>query len=149
MAKEKLYGTWKQANGIEIDEVILLGDAYAYKVYADGKHVVTLYANTPEEAEEIRTSLNAGEDVKDWEDGNGNKVGVLIDQRTGDGLRKTLKALEEAGACYNEYLGLGKDGTLWVDKVNDVYYEYVTDDLDLTVDDLTDEDLKNVVVGEY
>ena len=149
MATKKLCRIWKQINGIEIDEVILLGDAHAYEVYVDGNHVVTIYAETPEEIDDIATHLNEGHDVRDLDDGYGNNVGTLIAQRTGNGLRETLKRLEEAGTYYNEHLGLCKDGTLWVDKANDVYYEYVTDDLDLSVDDLTDEDLKNVVVGEY
>ena len=138
---------WGQKNGIEIDEVRVDRDRHAFTIYVDGNHIVTVYADTPEQADDMRASLDDGEDVRDWEDGNGNCVGTLIAERTGDGLRKTLRRIEDAGTYYNEHLGLCKDGTLWVDKANDVYYEYVTDDLDLSVDDLTDEDLKNVVVG--
>lgn len=153
MATNKLYRTWQQANGIEIEEVDYDYDAYAFEVSVNGNHLVTIYADSPE-TEAIRASLDAGEDVRDWEDGNGNNVGKLIEQRSGDGLRRTLKGLEEEGGRYDESLTISKNSNLWVDKVivwfdtvNDVYYEYETDDLDLNVDDLTDEDLKDVVIG--
>lgn len=64
-------------------------------------------------------------------------------------LRKTLRMLEDAGTCYNGEIYPGKDGTIWVDKVNGIFYGYRTDNLDLSVDDLMDEDLKYIVVGEY
>ena len=139
--------TWKQENGIEIDEVEFDGDWVAFEIAYDGRHVVTIYVDSPEQTEDIRASLDAGEDVRDWEDGNGNCVGELIAKRTGDGLRETLRRIEYAGTCYNAKLDSGADGTLWVDKVYDIYYEYVTDDLGLLVDDLTDEDLKDVIIG--
>ena len=136
---------WEQKNGIEIHEVEFDGDRHAFEVCVDGNHVVTIYADTPEDTEGMRASLDAGEDVRDWEDGNGNCVGTLITQRT-TGLRDTLRELEDSGHCYNERLHPGKDGTIWVDKVNDIYYEYETDDMDNSVDNLTDEDLKNVAI---
>lgn len=139
--------TWQQKNGIEIDEVEFDGDAHAFEMSVNGKHVVTIYTYTRESTEDRRVRLDAGEDVRDWWDCNGNSVWTLIKQRTGDGLRETLKRLEDAGTCYNGRLDNGKHGTIWVDKVIGAYYEYETDDLDLGVDDLTDEDLENVIIG--
>ena len=143
---KRVYGTWTQ-NGIEIDEVELDGDRHAFEMSVNGRHVVTIYTYTREGTEDRRVRLDAGEDVRDWWDCNGNSVWTLIKQRTGDGLRETLKRLEEAGTCYNEELHSGKFGTLWTDNVNYVYYEYETDNVDLGVDDLTDEDLKDVIIG--
>ena len=139
--------TWKQRNGIEIDEVDFDDDRHAFELCIDGKHVITIYADSPEQSEEMRAALDAGEDVRDWEDGSGSCIGTLIAERTGDGLRETLKRLQSDGVCYNGRLGNGADGTVWVDKANGVYYEYETDDIDLLVDDMTDEDLKDVIMG--
>ena len=139
--------TWKQRNGIEIDEVEFDGDWVAFEIAYDGKHVVTIYVDSPEQGEAMRASLDAGEDVRDWEDGNGHCVATVIRQRT-TGLRETLKRIEDAGTCYNDVRPfLGVDGIYWHDKVNAICYEYETDNMDLGVDDLTDEDLKNVVIG--
>jgi len=138
--------TWKQRNGIEIDEVDFDDDRHAFELCIDGKHVITIYADTPEQTEDMRVGLDAGEDVRDWEDGNGRSIETLIAERTGDGLRETLKRLQSDGLCYTGRLGNGADGTIW-EEANGIYYEYVTDNLGLLVDDLTDEDLKNVVIG--
>ena len=138
---------WKLKNGIEIDEVELDGVRHAFEVCVDGKHVVTIYADSPENTYDLREALDANEDVRDWEDGDGNNVGMLIRQRTGDGLRETLRGIEDEGGCYNGELTHGAYGTYWIDKVNAICYEYVTDDLGLLVDDLTDEDLENVIIG--
>ena len=138
--------TWQQKNGIEIDEVEHDGDRHAFEVRVDGKHVVTVYADSPEDTEDIRARLDDGHNVRCWDDGNGNCVGTLIRQRTGDGLRETLRGIEDEGGCYNGELIHGVYGTYWVDRVNAICYEYVTDDLGLLVDDLTDEDLKNVII---
>ena len=70
--------TWKQKSGIEIDEVDFDGDAHAFKIYFENVHVLTVFAFSPEETVNIRASLNAGEDVRDWEDGNGVSVGTHI-----------------------------------------------------------------------
>jgi hypothetical protein len=146
MATEKILGLWMQPSGVEIIEAEYDNDAHAYEMAYDGRHVVTIYTGTPEDTEVIRARLNADEDVRDWEDGNGRCIGTLITQRT-TGLRETLKRLERDGECYcNNRLGDGVDGTLWVDQANGVWYEYETDDM-VGVDDLTDEDLKNVVIG--
>ena len=131
---------------MEIDEVEFHDDRHAYEISYGGKHVVTIYTYTRESTVDRRVRLDAGEDVRDWWDCNGNSVGTLIGQRTGDGLRETLKRLEEADTCYNEELYSGKFGTLWIDNINYVYYEYETDNVDLRVDDLTDEDLKDVAI---
>ncbi len=139
--------TWKQRNGIEIDEVDFDGDIHAFEVCVDSKHVVTVYADTPEDTEGMRASLDDGYNVGCWENGNGVCIGTLIAERTGDGLRETLKRLQSDGVCYNGRLGNGMDGTIWVDKANGVWYEYETDNVDLGVDDLTDEDLWNVIIG--
>lgn len=149
MTTEKTYGIWVQANGIVVEEVGFDGDRHAFEIYADGRHVVTIYSDSPSETENIRDNLNAGDDVRDWEDGEGNCVGTLISERTGDGLRETLRRLESEGMCYNDQLRSGGDGTIWVDTVtgvSNIIYEYETDDLDLLVDDLTDEELRNVVI---
>jgi len=138
--------TWKQKNGIEIDEVEFDYDAYAFEIYVDGRHVVTIYADSPEQTDKIRASLNANEDVRDWEDGNGHCVGTLITQRT-TGLRDTLREIEGAGACYNGEISDDGLGTYWVDEVNGITYEYETEDPDLLVDDLTDDDLLEVRIG--
>ena len=136
--------TWKQKNGIEIDEVDYDGDHYVFDVYVDGKHVVTIYPYSPEDTENIRIALNLGEDVRDFENGHGCNVGALIAERTGDGLRETLRRIEDEGDRYNrETYSNNKDGVIWEDKVNGIYYEYETY-LDLKVDDLTDEDLKDI-----
>lgn len=146
--------TWKQKNGIEIDEVEFDGDWVPFELRVDGRHVVTIYVDSPEQAEDMRARLDAGEDVRDWEDGNGNFVGTLIGQRT-TGLRDTLRELEGAGACYNGEIpddGRGTywvnevNGITWVDEVNSITYEYETEDPDLLVDDLTDDDLLEVTI---
>ena len=148
MATEKVLGLWMQPSGVEVIEVEYDSDMYAYKVSVDGKHVITIYADTPEQTEDMRVGLDAGEDVRDWEDGNGRSIKTLIAERTGDGLRETLKRIEGAGTCYNDVRPfLGVDGIYWDDRVNGVYYEYETDDIDLLVDDMTDEDLKDVIIG--
>jgi len=139
--------TWKQRTGIQIDEVEFDGDRHAFEIYVDGKNVVTICADSPEQTEDMRSSLDAGEDVRDWENVNGHCVGMLIRQRTGDGLRETLKRIEDAGTCYNGDLCSGKFGTYWVDNSTGTLYEYDTEVMDLSVDDLTDEDLKNVMIG--
>jgi len=148
MTAEKILGMWMMPSGVEIIEVEFDHDAHAYEIAYDGRHVVTIYTDTAEDTEAMRARLNAGEDVWDWEDGNGNCVGKLIAERTGDGLRETLRRIEDAGTCYNDVRPfLGVDGIFWHDKVNGVYYEYETDNMDLGVDDLTDEDLLEVRIG--
>jgi hypothetical protein len=97
-------------------------------VCVDGCYITTIYADSPEQSEEMRVAL--------------------IAERIGGGLREALRRLEDAGTCYNSRLFMGGVyGTLWVDKVNNIYYEYETDDMDLGVDDMTDEDLKDVIIG--
>ena len=147
MATKKILGVWIQSSGVEIWEMEFNDDAHAFAIAYDGRHVVTVYADSPENTYDLREALDANEDVRDWEDGDGNNVGMLIRQRTGDGLRETLRRIEDAGTCYNEELYPDEFGTLWTDDFNHVYYEYVTDVIDLSVDDLTDEELKNVIIG--
>jgi len=148
MTTEKILGVWIQSSGVEIWEMEFNDDAHAFAIAYDGRHVVTVYADSPENTYDLREALDANEDVRDWEDGDGNNVGMLIRQRTGDGLRETLRRIEDAGTCYNDARPfLGVDGIFWHDRVNGVYYEYETDNMDLLVDDLTDEDLKNVMIG--
>jgi hypothetical protein len=147
MKTEKILGIWMQPSGVEIIEAEYDHDAHAYEMAYDGRHVVTIYTDTLKDTEVIRACLNAGEDVRDWEDGNGRCIGTLITERTGDGLRETLKRLERDGECYcNNRLGDGADGTLWVDQANGVWYEYETDDM-VGVDDLTDDELLEVRIG--
>ena len=146
MTTEKILGVWIQSSGVEIWEMEFNDDAHAFAIAYDGRHVVTVYADSPKDTEAMRASLDDGDDVRDWENGTGICIGTLIRQRTGDGLRETLKRIEDAGTCYNAKLDNGADGTLWVDEVYDIYFEYETDDEDLLVDDLTDEDLKNVII---
>jgi len=137
---------WKQRDGIEIDEVEFDGDRHAFKIYVDGKHVVTICADSSEQTEDMRSSLDAGEDVRDWEDGNGHCVATVIRQRT-TGLRETLRRIEDTGTCYNGDLCNGKFGTYWVDNSFGTLYEYETEVMDLGVDDLTDDDLLEVRIG--
>ncbi len=73
-------GTWEQKSGIEIDEIVFDGKRDAFVIYNSNKHITTIYADSPEQTEEMRGSLNAGEDVRDWEDGAGHCVGTLIDE---------------------------------------------------------------------
>ena len=94
-AKKRVYRTWAQP-GMEIDEVEFDGDRHAFEICVNGNHVVTVYADSPEQTEDMRAALDAGEDVRDWEDGLGNNVGLLIRQRTTD-LRDTLRELEDEG----------------------------------------------------
>lgn len=147
MATEKILGLWMQPSGVEIMEIEYDHDAHAYDIAYDGRYVVTIYADSPEQGEAMRASLDAGEDVRDWEGGNGHSVGELIAKRTGAGLRETLRRIEDAGTCYNAKLDNGADGTLWADEVYDIYYEYETDDDLHSVDYMTDEDLKDVIIG--
>jgi len=147
MTTGKVLGIWIQPSGVEIIEVDYDHEAHAYEISYDGRHVVTIYTDTPEDTEVIRARLNADEDVRDWEDGNGRCIGTLIAERTGDGLRETLKRLERDGECYcNNRLGNGADGTLWVDKANGVYYEFAND-YQFQADEMTDEDLRRVIMG--
>ena len=147
MTTEKILGMWMMPSGVEIIEVEYDSDMYAFKLCVDGKHVVSIYADSPEQTEGIRAGLNACEDVRDWSDGSGRSIGTLIAERTGDGLRETLKRLQRDSVYYNSRLGNGADGTIWVDEANGIYYEYETDNVDLRVDDLTDDDLKDIVIG--
>lgn len=73
----KRYNTWTQ-NGIEIDEVGCDHDAHAFEIYVDGKNVITIHAATPIESKDMRADLDAGDDVRDWEDGNGVSVETYI-----------------------------------------------------------------------
>ncbi len=145
--EKRVYRTWTQ-NGIEIDEVEFDGDIHAFEICVNGKHVVTVYADSPEDTKYMRLCLDLGGSVRDWDDRNGNCVGTLIRQRT-TGLRETLRRIEDAGYCYNGELIHGAYGMYWIDKHTDTVFEYVTDDLDLGVDDLTDEDLENVMIGGH
>lgn len=79
MATKKILGVWIQSSGVEIWEIEHDNDTCAYEIAYDGRHVVTtIYADSPEQTEEMRARLNAGEDVRDWEDGNGVSVGTYI-----------------------------------------------------------------------
>ena len=66
-------------------------------------------------------------------------------------IRETLRRLEDEGMYYTDEPYPDEYWLVWVDEVdgvNDIYYAYETDNLDLRVDDLTNEDLKNVVIKE-
>ncbi len=138
--------TWKQRNGIEIDEVDFYDDIHAFEMSVNGRTVVTICADSPEDTYNIREALDANKDVRDWEDGNGNNVGMLIRQRT-TGLREALREIEDAGRCYSGELRNGQLGTYWIDKSTGTLYEYETDNEALNVDDLTDDDLLEVRIG--
>lgn len=137
--------TWKQRNGIQIDEVDFYGDIHAFKILVNGRTVVTISADSPEDTYDIREALDANEDVRDWEDGNGNNVGMLIRRRT-TGLREAMREIEDAGRCYSGELRNGQLGTYWIDKYTGTLYEYETDNEALRVDDLTDDDLLEVTI---
>ena len=85
---KKRCNTWTQ-NGIEIDEVEFDGDRHAFEVFVNGKHIVAIYPATPIEAKDMRADLDAGDDVRDWEDGNGVSIEMLMMQMKpeGDGAR--------------------------------------------------------------
>ena len=82
--------TWKQSNGIQIDEVEYDGDAHAFAVSANGKHLISIYADTPRQSSDMRACLDADEDVREWEDGYGVSVEMLM---------IGLIAKEEWGSC--------------------------------------------------
>lgn len=73
---------------------------------------------------------------------------VAITENAIDGLRETLKRLEDEGMCYTDEIYPGKYGTFWDDDVNGIFYGLATDDLYVYVDDLTDEELNNIIIGE-
>ena len=70
--------TWKQSNGIQIDEVEHDGDAHAFAVSANGKHLITIYADTPGQSSDMRACLDDGDDVREWEDGYGVSIEMLM-----------------------------------------------------------------------
>jgi len=147
MTTKKILKVWVQSSGIEIWEIEHDNDTCAYGIAYDGKHVVTIYPDSPEQSEEMRASLDAGEDVRDWEDELGNSVGTLISQRT-TGLRDTLRRIENEGrSCYSGRLSDGAYGTVWIDKATATIFEYETEIEALFVGDLTDEELENVRIG--
>lgn len=77
---------------------------------------------------------------------------MIKGERTGDWLRQTLRRLEADDMCYSDEPYPGEYWTVWIDKVNgddDIYFAYETDNLGLRVDDLTDENLKNVIIGRF
>lgn len=78
MASIPSIRTWTQSNGIEIEEVDHDYDAHAFAIYAKGKHLITIYADTPGQSSDMRASLDAGEDVRDWEDGYGVSIEMLM-----------------------------------------------------------------------
>ena len=68
-------------------------------------------------------------------------------------LRKRLEQIEEKGKCYIGNLLSGGYGTCWVDEENETAYEYdvshivdagSTEMNDLTVNDLSDEELQKI-----
>jgi len=61
METEKILGLWMLPSGIEIIEVEYDSDMYAYEVSVDGRHVVTIFPATPEDTEDVRAGLDAGE----------------------------------------------------------------------------------------
>lgn len=67
MKKKICIKTWNQ-NGMTIYEVDFDGDRHAFEIYVDGMRVVTIYADSPEQTEDVRAILDAGGDVRDWED---------------------------------------------------------------------------------
>ena len=73
-------------------------------------------------------------------------------ERTGDWLRETLRRLEDEGTYYTDRPYPDETWTVWVDEVNgddDIYFAYETDNLGLRVDDLTDDDLKDIIIGRF
>ena len=62
-------------------------------------------------------------------------------------LRKILKECEENASVFNEKFDDGTHGTLWISEQGRGY-EYVTDIMDLSVDNMTDKQLKKVKVFE-
>lgn len=168
MTTEKILGAWIQPSGIWITETEYDHDAHAFVVTKDDKYITTIYADTLEEIEDIRTGLNAEEDIREWDDGTGISVdwrlktralnhSLVLDKikafgtvyiiRDRSGLRETLRKIEDSGTCYHGEISHDCYGTLWVDHERDIYYEYETDNPDVLADDLTDEDLRDVIMG--
>ena len=77
---KEIFGFWTQPSGVRITEIEYDYDAHAFELSYKGLHIVTIYAQSPEDTLAIRTSLDAGDDVREWEDGNGNCVGTLTDE---------------------------------------------------------------------
>ena len=69
---------WKQSNRIEVDEVEFDGARHAFEISFRGKHLITIYSDTPGQSMDMRASLDDGEDVREWEDGDGVSVGTLL-----------------------------------------------------------------------
>ena len=145
MTMGQIIGAWIQPSNIWIVESEYTSDAHDFVITIDDKYISTIYADTLEEIEGIRVRLNAEEDVRGWADSNGDNVGMLINQRTA-GLRETIRVIENAGRCYSGELRNGKLGTYWVDNDTGTLYEYETDNEALNVDDLTEEDLDNIMI---
>jgi len=76
--------TWTQEEGIEIQEVEFDDDRHAFEIYVDGKNAITIHAATPIESRDMRADLDAGDDVRDWEDGNGVSVESYITRAGSD-----------------------------------------------------------------
>ena len=62
-------------------------------------------------------------------------------------IRETLRRLEDEGMYYTDEPYPDEYWLVWVDEVEDIFYAYETDNLDLRVDELTDEDLKDIITG--
>ena len=60
--------------------------------------------------------------------------------------RQILEKIEDDGRCYNVGLTNGKMGTVWVDVSRKQFYELESENEDLLSDDLSDEEIDNIMV---
>jgi len=60
--------------------------------------------------------------------------------------RQILEKIEDDGRCYNVKLANGKMGTVWVDISRKQFYELESENEDLLSDDLSDEEIENIMV---
>ena len=87
---KEIFGFWTQPSGVRITEIEYDYDAHAFEISYKGLRIVTIYAQSPEGTLAIRTRLDAGDDVRGWEDGNGNCVGTLIAEMMDDLIIKEI-----------------------------------------------------------
>ena len=71
------YGVWER-EGYTVVELDFDYDLHCFEVTKDGeivtKVLTTIYPDTIEDMQSIIASLEKGEGVEDWEDGNGNPI---------------------------------------------------------------------------
>ena len=82
MTMGTILGAWIQPSGIWIVESEFDGGRHSFEITYDDMYIDTIYADTPEEIEDISARLNAEEDVREWDDGFGISLVQLLKPRT-------------------------------------------------------------------